>query len=96
MFFGYFWGVLVQLQLSWPHGGVEINWLKLHDTLKINPRIRNYQKHKNSGQALHEDGKKNLKSEEVWLNQEERNKKKFDLAVFFIFMIEDNLGKIYL
>jgi len=45
---------------------------------------------------LHEDGKKNLKSEEVWLNQEERNKKKFDLAVFFIFMIEDNLGKIYL
>jgi len=40
---------------------VEINWLKLHDTLKINPRIRNYQKHKNSGQTLHEDGKKNLK-----------------------------------
>jgi len=40
---------------------VEINWLKLHDTLKINPRIRNYQKHKNSSQALHEDGKKSLK-----------------------------------
>ena len=40
---------------------MEINWLKLHDTLKINQRIRNYQKHKNSGQALHEDGKKNLK-----------------------------------
>ena len=62
----------MQLQLSWAHGGVEINWLNLHDTLKINPRIRNYQKHKNSSQALHEDGKK---SEEVWLNQEERNKK---------------------
>jgi len=51
----------VQLQLSWAHGGVKINWLKLHDTLKINPRIRNYQKHKNPSQALHEDGKKSLK-----------------------------------
>ena len=40
---------------------MEINWLKLHDTLKINQRIRNYQKHKNSGQALHEDDKKSLK-----------------------------------
>jgi len=41
---------------------------------------------------LHEDDKKSLKSEEVWLNQEER-KEKLDLAVFFIFMTEDNLGK---
>jgi len=40
---------------------VEINWLKLHGTLKINPRIGNYQNHKNPSQALHEDGKKNLK-----------------------------------
>jgi len=39
--------------------------------------------------------RKALKSEEVWLIQEENNKK-LDLAVFFIFMIEDNLGKIYL
>ena len=66
--------MLVQLQLSWAHGGVEINCLKLHDNLKINPRIRNYQNHKNPSQALHEDGKKSLKSE-VWLNQEESNKK---------------------
>ena len=40
---------------------MEINWLKLHDTLKINPRIRNYQKHKNPSQALNEDDKKSLK-----------------------------------
>jgi len=53
--------VLVQLQLSWTHGGLEINWLKLHDILKINPRIRNCQKHKNPNQALHEDSKKSLK-----------------------------------
>ena len=53
--------MLVQLQLSWAHGGAEINWLKLHNTLKINPRIRNYQKHKNPSQALHEDDKKSLK-----------------------------------
>jgi len=38
-----FWGALVQFQLSWAHGGVEINWFKLHDPLKINPRIENYQ-----------------------------------------------------
>jgi len=36
---------------------------------------------------LHEDDKKSLKSEEVWLSQEERNKK-LDLAVFFIFMVK--------
>jgi len=36
------------------HGGVEIHWLKLHDTLKINPRIENYQNHKKSSEALHE------------------------------------------
>ena len=29
--------------------------------LKINPRIRNYQNHKNPSQALHEDGNKSLK-----------------------------------
>jgi len=40
---------------------MEINFLKLHDTLKINPKIRNYQKHKNLSQALHEDNKKSLK-----------------------------------
>jgi len=40
---------------------VEINLLKLHDTLKINPRIENYQNQKNPSQALHEEGKKNLK-----------------------------------
>ena len=51
----------MQLQLSSAHGGVEINCLKLHDTLKLNPRIRNYQNHKNSSQALHEDDKKSLK-----------------------------------
>jgi len=53
--------VLVQLQLSWAHRGVEINRLKLHGTLKINSRIRNYQNHKNPSQALHEDGKISLK-----------------------------------
>jgi len=53
--------VLVQLQLSGAHGDVEINCLKLHDTLKINPRIGNYQNHKNPSQAIHEDGKKSLK-----------------------------------
>ena len=53
--------MLVQLQLSWAHGGVEINCLKLHDTLNINPRIRNYQNHKNPSQALHKDDKKILK-----------------------------------
>jgi len=53
--------VLVQLQLSWAHGGLEINCLKLPDTLKINPIVRNYQNHKNSSQALHEDDKKSLK-----------------------------------
>ena len=53
--------MLVRLQLSWAHGGVEINCSKLHDTLKINPRIGNYQNHKNPSQALHEDDKKNLK-----------------------------------
>jgi len=37
---------------------MEINWLKFHDTLKINPRIRNYQNHKNQSQALHEEDKK--------------------------------------
>ena len=36
--------------------------------------------------------RKAWKSEEVWLNQEESNKR-LDLAVFFIFMIEDNLEK---
>jgi len=51
----------VQLQLSWAHGGVGINCLKLHDTLKINPRIRNYQNHKNPSQTLHDDGKKSMK-----------------------------------
>jgi len=86
----------MQLQLSWAHGGVEINWLKLHDTLKINPRIRNYQKHKYSGQALHEDGKKNLKKWRSLVKPRREEQKKLDLAVFFIFMIEDNLGKIYL
>jgi len=40
---------------------VEKNCLKLHDTLKINPRIGNYQNHKNPSQAFHEDGKKSLK-----------------------------------
>jgi len=39
--------------------------------------------------------RKAWKSEEVWLSQEGSNKK-LDLAVFFIFMIEDNWGKIYL
>jgi len=51
----------VQLQLCRAHGGVEINCLKLHDTLKINPSIRNYQNHKSPSQALHGDGKKSLK-----------------------------------
>jgi len=51
----------VQLQLSRAHGGVEINCSKLHDTLKINPRIGNYQNHKNLSQAFHEDDKKSLK-----------------------------------
>jgi len=37
--------------------------------------------------------RKAWKSEEVWLIQEERNKK-LDLAVFFIFMIEDNLKRL--
>jgi len=40
---------------------VEINYLKLHDTFKINPRIRNYQNHENPSQALHEHDKKSLK-----------------------------------
>ena len=40
---------------------MEINCLKLHDTLKINPRIGNYQNHKNLSQAFHEDDKKSLK-----------------------------------
>ena len=40
---------------------MEINCLKLRDTLKINPNIGNYQNHKNSSQALHEDDKKSLK-----------------------------------
>ena len=53
--------MFVQLQLSWAHRGVKINCLKLHDTLKINPIIKNYQNHKNPSQALHEDGKKSLK-----------------------------------
>jgi len=44
------------------HVGVEIYFLKLYDTLKINPRIRNYQNHKNQSQALCEDGKKSLKT----------------------------------
>jgi len=55
---------------------VEINCLKLHDTLKINPRIGNYQNHKNPSQPSHEDDKKSLKSKEVWLSQEERTSNK--------------------
>jgi len=39
---------------------VEIK-INFHDTLKINPRIGNYQNHKNPSQALHEEGKKSLK-----------------------------------
>jgi len=58
----------MQLQLSWAHRGVEINWLKFHDALKINPRIENYQNHKNSSQALHEEARKAWKPEEVWLS----------------------------
>jgi len=50
---------------------VEINFLKLHRTLKIIPRIGNYQNHKNPSKTLHEDDKKSFKSEEVWLSQEE-------------------------
>ena len=41
---------------------MEINCLKLRDTLKINPNIGNYQNHKNSSQ-LHEDDNKSLK---IW------------------------------
>ena len=58
---------------------MELNWLKLHDALKINPRIENYQNHKNLGQALHEDDKKSLKTwkhEVVWLSQDEETDKK--------------------
>jgi len=40
---------------------MKMNCLKLHDTLKINQRIGNYQNHKNPSQALHEDDKKSLK-----------------------------------
>ena len=83
----------MQPQLSLAYGGVEINWLKLHDTLKINPRIRNYEKHKNPSQALHEDDKKSLKKWRSLAKNQEERKEKLDLAVFFIFMIEDNLGK---
>ena len=38
---------------------------------KINPRIRNYQNHKNPSQALLKAVRKAWKSEEVWLSQEE-------------------------
>ena len=58
-----FWGVLVQLQLSWAHGGVEINFLKLHDTLKINPRIRNYQNTKIQAKHCMKTARKAWKSE---------------------------------
>jgi len=81
-------------QLSWAHGGVEINWLNLHDTLKINLRIRNYEKHKNPSQALHEDGKKSLKKWRSLAKPRREEQKKLDLEVFFIFMIEDNLKRL--
>ena len=81
----------MQLQLSWAHGGVKINCSKLHGTLKINPRIGNYQNHKNPSQAFHEDGKKSLKKWRSLAKNQEERKEKLDLAVFFIFMIEKDL-----
>ena len=86
----------MQVQLSWAHGGVEINCLKLHETLKINPRIGNYQNLKNPSQAFHEDSKKSLKKWRSLAKPRREQQKKLDLAVFFIFMIENNLGKIHL
>jgi len=65
---------------------VEINWLKLHDTLKINSRIENYQNHKNSSQALHEEGKKSLKKWRSLAKSIRGNKQqKLDLTIFSIF-----------
>jgi len=43
---------------SWRY---ENKLLKTSRHLKINPRIRNYQNHKNPSQTLHEDDKKSLK-----------------------------------
>jgi len=45
---------------------------------------------------LHEDNKKSLKNRRSLAKPRREEQKKLDLAVFFIFMIEDNLGKIYL
>jgi len=61
MFFGYFERCVsaAATKLSSWRCGSKLTKASWH--LKINPRIRNYQKHKNSGQALHEDGKKSLK-----------------------------------
>jgi len=84
-------GVLVQLQLSWAHGGVEINWLKFHDTLRINPEIGNYQKIKNASQAYMKKARKTWKMEEVWLRQEEGMSNKNWTLRFLYLLLENRL-----
>jgi len=77
----------MQLYLSWAHRGVKINLLKLYNTLKIYPRIENYQNCKNSSQILHEEGNKSLKNWRSLPKPRRRNgQQKLDLAVFSIFV----------
>jgi len=64
--------------------------------LKDKSKNKKLSKAQNPSQALHEDDNKNLKKWSSLAKQRREQQKKLDLAVFFIFMIKDNLGKIYL
>ena len=87
---------------------MKINWLKLHDTLKINPKIKNYQNHKNPSQALHEESKKSLGKWRSLAKSTRGNEQQIGPCGFlypfpekgfdnsWIFMIKDNLENISL
>ena len=64
---------------------MEINCLKLHDTLKINPKIGNYQNYKNPSQAFHEDEKKSLKKVKKFGEAKKREQATWTCGFLFLF-----------